>query len=90
MLRDNPFAADGTRSVGGTRGLVRVEAPEGTFVMYSAGAGQTALDGLSDSDVDANSVFTRSLVQLIKTPGLRLQEVALKVREQMVELATRS
>jgi hypothetical protein len=35
-------------------------------------------------------VFTRSLVPLIKTPGLRLQEVALKVREQMVELATRS
>jgi hypothetical protein len=90
MLRDNPFAADGTRLVGGTRGLARVEAPEGTFVMYSAGAGQTALDRLSDSDVDANSVFTRSLVPLIKTPGLRLQEAALKVREQMVELATRS
>lgn len=85
--RDNPFAADGTRSVGGTRGLARVEAPEGTFVMYSAGAGQTALDRLSDSDADANSVFTRSLVPLIKTPGLRLQEVALKVREQVVELA---
>jgi hypothetical protein len=85
--RDNPFAADGTRSVGGTRGLARVEAPEGTFVMYSAGAGQTALDRLSDNDDDPNSVFTRSLVPLIRTKGLGLQDVALKVREQVVELA---
>ena len=85
--RDNPFAADGTRSVGGTRGLARVDAPEGTFVMYSAGAGQTALDRLSDSDDNADSVFTRSLVPLLKTPGLGLQEVALKVREEVVALA---
>jgi len=86
--RDNPFAAGGVRSVGGTRGLARVEAPEGTFVMYSAGTGQTALDRLSDNDDDANSVFTRSLVPLIRTKGLGLQEVALKVREEVVALAT--
>lgn len=85
--RDNPFAADGTRSIGGTRGLARVEAPEGTFVMYSAGAGQSALDRLSDRDANPNSVFTRSLMPLIKTKGLGLQEVALRVREQVVELA---
>jgi TPR repeat protein len=86
--RDNPFAGDGTRSVGGTRGLARVEAPEGTFVLYSAGTGQAALDRLSDTDDNANSVFTRSLVPLIKTPGLPLQEVALKVREEVVALAS--
>ena len=85
--RDNPFAAEGTRSVGGTRGLARVEAPEGSFVMYSAGTGQAALDRLSDNDENSNSVFTRSLVPLIKTPGLPLQEVALRVREQVVALA---
>ena len=79
---------DGTRSVGGTRGLARVEAPEGTFVLYSAGTGQAALDRLSDTDDNANSVFTRSLVPLIKTPGLPLQEVALKVREEVVALAS--
>ena len=85
--RDNPFAASGTRSVGGTRGLARVEAPEGTFVMYSAGTGQTALDRLSENDDNPNSVFTRSLVPLIKTKGLGMQDVALKVREQVVALA---
>lgn len=85
--RDNPFAEGGVRSIGGSRGLARVDAPEGTFVMYSAGAGQTALDRLSDNDADANSVFTRSLIPLITTPGLGMQEVALKVRERVVELA---
>lgn len=85
--RDNPFAAGGVRSVGGTRGLARVEAPEGTFVMYSAGTGQTALDRLSESDDNLNSVFTRSLIPLVKTKGLGLQEVALKVREEVVALA---
>jgi Caspase domain/SPOR domain len=85
--RDNPFAESGVRSIGGTRGLARIEAPEGTFVIYSAGAGQTALDRLSDIDPDANSVFTRSLIPLINTPGLDMQEVALNVREQVVALA---
>uniref|UniRef100_UPI000A7F56FE caspase family protein n=1 Tax=Leisingera sp. F5 TaxID=1813816 RepID=UPI000A7F56FE len=40
--RNNPFPKDGQRSVGGTRGLVRMEPPEGAFILYSAGAGQTA------------------------------------------------
>jgi cell division septation protein DedD len=85
--RDNPFAESGVRSIGGMRGLARVDAPEGTFVMYSAGAGQTALDRLSDTDANTNSVFTRSLVPLINTPGLGMQEIALKVRENVVALA---
>jgi hypothetical protein len=51
------------------------------------GTGQTALDRLSDTDANANSVFTRSLVPLIKTKRLGLQEVALKVRKQVVALA---
>ena len=40
--RDNPYAQAGTRSVGMTRGLARIDAPKG-FIMYSAGYGQTAL-----------------------------------------------
>jgi uncharacterized caspase-like protein len=42
--RDNPFTNSGGRSIGGTRGLTLVEPPTGTFVMFSAGAGDTALD----------------------------------------------
>ncbi|RYH10071.1 caspase family protein [Tropicimonas sp. IMCC6043] len=58
--RNNPFAFDsGTRSSGLARGLVRIRPPTGTFIAYSAGEGQTALDRLSDSDGEAHSVFTR-------------------------------
>ena len=42
--------ANGSRGVGGTRGLTRVEAPAGTFILYSAGYNQTALDRLNDAD----------------------------------------
>jgi len=38
--RDNPFAMQGKRSIGLTRGLTRME----EFVLFSAGQGQSALD----------------------------------------------
>lgn len=86
--RDNPFPKKGTRSLGGTRGLARMPAPEGTFIMYSAGVGQTALDRLSDSDPNPNSVFTRSLIPLLQQPGLSLTQTARSVRRQVQKLAT--
>ncbi len=68
--RNNPFENDGTRSVGSTRGLAKQDAPEGVFVMFSAGLGQEALDRLSDEDPDPNSVFTRKLVPALMTPSI--------------------
>src|SRR5205823_14261309 len=85
--RDNPFPQPGGRSVGGSRGLTRVDAPEGTFVMFSAGTGEAALDRLSDADGDANSVYTRRLLPLITQPGLSLPDLAQEVRRQVRELA---
>lgn len=85
--RDNPFARAGTRSLGGTRGLAGMAAPEGSFIMYSAGVGQTALDRLSDEDADPNSVFTRTLVPLLKQPGLSLVPMARRLRRDVQELA---
>lgn len=67
--RDNPFATDGgTRSIGLARGLAPVEAPTGTFVAFSAGAGQTALDRLSDDDPAPYSVFTRHFLDELAKP----------------------
>ena len=55
--RDNPFARPGTRALGGTtRGLARMAPPDGVFILFSAGAGQEALDNLGDADPDGNSV----------------------------------
>lgn len=85
--RDNPFAQVGGRSVGGQRGLVMSEPPEGTFIMFSAGAGESALDRLSDSDTERNSVFTRRLLPLLREPGISLTDVAERVRLEVRTLA---
>jgi hypothetical protein len=73
--RDNPFTPLGTRGTAGTRGLARIDAPKGVFVLMSAGAKQEALDRLSDSDSDANSVFTRTFLREVAKPGRTLVEI---------------
>ncbi len=85
--RNNPFPKEGTRSLGGTRGIARMAAPEGTFIMYSAGVGQMALDELGGGDPHPNSVFTRTLVPLLKMPGLSLTDTARRVRREVRRLA---
>ncbi|MEQ3729302.1 MAG: caspase family protein [Tateyamaria sp.] len=85
--RDNPFKGSTGRSIGGTRGLGRINAPEGTFVIFSAGAGQTALDRLSDEDSAKNSVFTRMLLPRLQTPGIELRELMSGLRRDVRDLA---
>ena len=85
--RDNPFPRQSTRSLGGARGLERMDAPEGDYIMYSAGVGQAALDRLSNDDPDPNSVFTRALLPRLTTPGLRLRDMVLEVRAEVRQLA---
>lgn len=74
--RDNPFAPPGSRAFGRTGGLARVDAPEGVFVLMSAGAKQEALDRLSRSDGDKNSVFTRVFLRELAKPGQTLVQIA--------------
>ncbi|NNE24639.1 MAG: caspase family protein [Rhizobiales bacterium] len=84
--RNNPFSSAG-RSLGATRGLARIAAPNGTFVMYSADAGEAALDRLNDNDENPNSVFTRTLIPLMQKPGLDLVNIAREARRQVRQLA---
>jgi hypothetical protein len=84
--RDNPFGA-GTRGLGGERGLAPREPPNGVFTLYSASRGQTALDRLSDSDGNPNSVFTRVLVPALTRPGVDLAALAIGVREEVAQIA---
>ena len=85
--RDNPFQPDvAGRSVGIGRGLARVEPPNGTFVIFSAGAGQVALDRLSDDDASRNSVFTRTFLPLVSS-DLPLLEAIKATQEKVFELA---
>jgi hypothetical protein len=85
--RDNPFAKAGKRSLGGTRGLGAVEPPKGTFIMYSAGTGQAALDRLNDSDASPTSVYTRVLLSRFDKPGMALRDLAASVREEVDKLS---
>jgi len=85
--RDNPFASVGVRSIGNSRGLARADVPTGVFVLFSAGIGQTALDKLNASDTSSNSVFTRTLVPLLRQPGLSHLALAKRVQTEVRALA---
>ena len=85
--RDNPFAKSGKRSLGASRGLKPVEPPKGTFIMYSAGTGQSALDRLGDTDKSPTSVYTRVLLSRLDTKGLALRDLAASIREDVDKLS---
>jgi hypothetical protein len=85
--RDNPFASAGKRSIGGTRGLGKVDVTRGTFIMYSAGNGQAALDRLNEQDNEETSVYTRVLLQRLDQPGITLRDLAATVREDVFKMA---
>ena len=84
--RDNPFPVRAGRSIGG-RGLAPTTAATGQMVIFSAGAGQQALDRLGPNDADPNGLFTRTLLREIGTPGLRVDNVVREVRKKVVEAA---
>ncbi|WP_051372213.1 caspase family protein [Sedimentitalea nanhaiensis] len=85
--RNNPFQKAAGRSIGSTRGLGRITAPQGTFVIFSAGAGQLALDELTEDDPADNSVFTRALVPRLSQPGLELRSLVADLRVEVRDLA---
>ena len=83
--RDNPFKTRG-RAIGG-RGLAPTSAATGQMVMFSAGAGQQALDRLGDQDKERNGLFTRIFVKEMQKPGLSVDRVLRNVRNEVVRLA---
>jgi formylglycine-generating enzyme required for sulfatase activity/uncharacterized caspase-like protein len=87
--RNSPYAnKSGRRGMGVSRTLAnREEAPKGTLVMMSAGAGQEALDSLSAADTNPNSVYTRTLLPLLREPGLEMTDLAKRVRSDVEALA---
>lgn len=73
--RNNPFA-NKFRSLGG--GLARMEAPSGVLVAFATKPDSVAIDGN-----DGNGLYTKHLVAEINTPGLSLEQIFKKVREQV-------
>ena len=86
--RNNPFERSGTRALAGGGGLAPMtQLPEGVFSVFSAGPRQTALDRLSNSDDNPNSVFTRTFSKELLQPGENLVQVAQHTRRLVSEMA---
>lgn len=73
--RDNPF--DNTLA---TKGLAPVDAPMGTFIAYATTAGNVADDGDKTS---GNGLYTQFLLQEMKKPVARLEDVFKRVKIQV-------
>ena len=99
--RDNPFRAVGeqhaTRGVKVTkeqeqvisaRGIVPTNtAAVGQMVIYSASAGQQALDSLGPDDPDPNGLFTRIFLKEMRQPGRTIDRIVRQVKKEVVRLA---
>nr|NQU91619.1 SUMF1/EgtB/PvdO family nonheme iron enzyme [Bacteroidota bacterium] len=73
--RDNPFR--GYRS--NTKGFALMSASTGTFISYATAPGSVAQDGTGH-----NSPYTKYLIEMMKIPGLKIEEVFKKVREKVM------
>jgi tetratricopeptide (TPR) repeat protein len=82
--RDNPFIKTMTRSASGTRsvsaGLSNIEPDGAVLVAYAAKHGQVAQDG-GDG---ANSPFMAALLKHVATPGLEINLLFRKVRDDVM------
>ena len=99
--RDNPFRAVGeqhaTRGVKVTkeqeqvisaRGIVPTNtAAVGQMVIYSASAGQQALDNLGPNDPNPNGLFTRVFLRQMREPGVTIDRIVRQVKKEVVRLA---
>jgi hypothetical protein len=74
--RDNPFISEKRSS---QRGLAAVtDVPVGTYISYSTAANRTAGDGAG-----RNSPYTESLLKHIRTPGLKVEDVFKRIRNEV-------
>jgi hypothetical protein len=75
------------RGIGLTTGFTTLSSPpNGFMVIFSAGAGQVALDRLGAHDENPHSLFTREVLPLFRTPGITIsaavRQAGRRVREK--------
>lgn len=85
--RDNPFKVAGRNLGSALRGLAPTSAATGQMVIFSAGAGQKALDSLGPSDKSKNGVFTRVFVKQMQKPAVPIDKILKDTRSEVVNLA---
>ena len=74
--RNNPY--QGYRSA--SRGFAFMSAPTGSIIVYSTAPGSVAQDGSG-----RNSPFTKSLIEKMKLPGLKIEDVIKEVRKEVAQ-----
>ncbi|MHC1701042.1 MAG: caspase family protein [Humidesulfovibrio sp.] len=74
--RNNPFARS-FRSA--DRGLAEMRAPTGSIIAYATAPGSVASDGSGE-----NGVYTKHLLRSMRTPGLPITDVFMRVRMGVV------
>lgn len=83
--RDNPLTQRLARSMAVTRsasigrGLARVESGVGMLISYATSPGMVALDGQG-----RNSPYTAALVKHIEKPGIGINDLMIKVRQDVL------
>ena len=80
--RDNPLLAAGNKSLGGNKGLARVEiaGDGGTLVAYATRPGSVAADGAG-----RNSPFTTALLVRMAMPDVDIRRMFALVRKDVVD-----
>ena len=73
--RDNPFKAASATG----KGLAPLDAPAGTFLAFATAPGNVAEDG-DIADGNGNGLYTQFLLQELKTPAARIEDVFKRVR----------
>lgn len=73
--RDNPFPQASV-----AKGLAPLDAPPGTFFAYATAPGNVAEDG---SAADGNGLYTKYLLQELRKPQARIEDVFKRVRLQV-------
>ena len=85
--RNNPFDRPSGRGLKGSGGLAAMTPAEGVFIVFSAGAKQTALDQLVPGERVPNSVFTRHFVKRLTEPGLSMVQIAKRLQADVRQMA---
>jgi hypothetical protein len=73
--RDNPFGKSSQ-----LKGLAPIDAPVGTFLAYATAPGNVAEDG---DEKSSNGLYTSFLLQEMKKPNARIEDVFKRVRYQV-------
>lgn len=84
--RNNPLSDKLARSMGARsvylgRGLARIETGVGSLVAFSTQPGNVALDGKG-----ANSPFAKALLDNIEAPGVDIEVLMRRVREEVIKV----